>query len=53
MKIHNAMGETICEIVTEIDCFERALNLWEEEQLHVLVSRVNNLRDLTYRGDRV
>ena len=52
MTIHKAMGETIGKIVTKIDCFEREYCLWEKEQLYVLVSRVQNLNDLTFLGDK-
>ena len=46
------MGETIGKIVTKIDCFERAYSLGEKEQLYVLVSRVQHLKDLTFIGDK-
>ena len=52
MTIHKAMGETIGKIVTKIDCVDRAYNLWEKEQLYVLVSRVQNLKDITFLGDK-
>ena len=52
MTIHKAMGETIGKVVTKIDCFEAEYCLWEKEQLYVLVSRVQNLKDLTFVGDR-
>ena len=46
------MGETIGKVVTRIDCFDRAYCLWEKEQMYVLVSRVQNLKDLTFLGDK-
>ena len=52
MTIHKAMGETIGKIITKIDCFEREYCLWEREQLYVLVSRVQNLGDITFLGDK-
>ena len=52
MTIQKAMGETIGKIVTKIDCFERAYSLGEKEQLYVLVSRVQHLKDLTFIGDK-
>ena len=52
MTVHKSMGETIGKVVTRIDCFDRAYCLWEKEQLYVLVSRVQNLKDLTFLGDR-
>ena len=52
MTIHKSMGETIGKIVTKIDSVERDYNLWEREQLYVLVSRVHRLSDLTFIGKK-
>ena len=52
MTIHKAIGATIGKVVRKIDCFEREYCLWEKEQLYVLVSRVQNLNDLTFVGDK-
>ena len=52
MTIHKSMGETIGKIVTKNDSVERDYNLWEREQLYVLVSRVQRLSDLTFIGTK-
>ena len=52
MTIHRAMGETIGESVTKIDCSEREYCLWKRGELYVLVSRKQHLGDITFLGEK-
>lgn len=46
------MGETVPGIFSQVDEDNKKYSLWEKEQVYVLVSRVKNLKDITFVGNR-
>ena len=49
--IHKTMGDTLFKIATQITS-DKEYRLWMREQLYVLISRVRDLNNITFVGDK-
>lgn len=49
---HRVIGQTCSNIATQISIVDPVYSLWESQQLLVIVSRVQNLRNILFVGDK-
>ena len=49
---HKIMGDTFSKIATQVSVTEKKYNLWMASQLYVILSRVHQLKYVTFVGEK-
>ena len=52
LTCHKLMGDTFVKIATQVSLIDRKYSLWMASQLYVIISRVNDLKNITFVGCR-
>ena len=50
LTCHKLMGDTFVKIATQLSLTDRRYSLWMASQLYVIISRVNDLKNVTFVG---